>query len=528
MAACVLCAPASAFQAPATQVQLGEFQGMRSGSALGMLRTGPAGTQVLIRSAGPAEGSPGPWTEGRFSVATGINPAFSQEALLAGVNRGLPAGSEATDLGFGAVSTGGDLFPPIAHNGSFSPMPGGWVAISFQVDERPSPAVEPYGTPGSALRSVHDSGRNAADAVLSYYAEGNEGVAAPLVHATVVEQTGDQMGVPSGASSRLAGLDLSMGVIAGDPLAQRSPLFAPVRGLFYFTFMRDWLEDSANAAFVAGWQQTHGAAPDARTIYRMDWNTPAAPLAWSGPAVEFSEDELFGSAGAPHTGVELDAISVLTLGSMNRVVFSTTAASGQADQVMGYDRGSMGSWSGGQPLRNESGQLVSEQMGLNTLGGFATTIDDVRGLCTWDPAESAELDGAVGTAIDHPGLGQFGGPLGLSVNRSRSSDQDTKKPKKAIEIPERIDLHVTGLDPMGFAKVLFFLDHGPFQSSVQKMLVGVSSNGPGKLTASLTLNSGPVPLTPGTAGQDIHVVALAISNTVPMMIESSWVCVLAP
>ena len=99
-------------------------------------------------------------------------------------------------------------------------------------------------------------------------------------------------------------------------------------------------------------------------------------------------------------------------------------------------------------MRTETGQLVSDQMGLNR-GGSQTTLDDVRGLCTWDPPEAANPDGAIATPIDHAGMGVVGNKLGLSVNRSRSFEGklDAKtKPKKAIELPERIDMQVTGID----------------------------------------------------------------------------------
>jgi len=525
----LLAGPALALQgSSATQVQLPEFQGMRSASAMGMLRTNAAGVQVLIRSAGPAAGMPGAWSEGRFSVATGVNPDFSQAALLEGLNRSLPSAMLASSLGFGGISTGGDVFPAIQSDGMFGPMPGGWVALSFQVGERDDTATNPYGMPGSSLRSVATSGRNAADAVISYYAEGNEGVASELVDAVVVEQTGDQMGVPATASSELSGLDFAMGTIASDPLGARAQLFAPVRDRFFFSLSKEWLEDAGNAPFVVAFQMVHGIDLDARTVYRMNWNDTASPLAWSAPEVEFSEAELFGAAGAPHIDKELDAISVFLAGPFERLIFSTTAESNSPDQVLGYDRWSMGPWSGAQPLQTMSGQLVSDQIGINK-APFQTTIDDVRGLCTWDPHETANPDGAVGTAIDHAGLGNYGPKLGLSVNRSRSSDKEVKVPKKPAAIPERMDLQVTGLDfEAAGGTVMYFADFGPLASSAQDMLLEVQDVSAGSLTASFSYPVGPVPLAPATAALDLHVIVLAIPNDKPKNIRSSWTTVIAP
>ena len=528
---CLLAAPTFAVQQAATQVPMTEYQGMRSGSALGMLRSTPAGSRVLIRGAGPVLGAPAPWSSARFSVPTAVNPDYSDAALLAGVNHGLGTLPLAATVGFGSISTGGDMFPPVQANGWLGATSGAWFALSFQVAERANPGTDPYGTPESSLRDLQSLGHNVSDAVLSYYDEGNEAIATELVNAVAVEQTGEQMGVDGGADSELMGLDFAMGAIANDPLGVRVQLFAPVRDRIFFSLQKEWVESSANAGFIAAFQAVNGIQLDARTIYGMNWNTMAAPLAWSAPKVEYSEDELFGASGVPHLGKELDAISVFRTGGADRVIYSTTADSGSPDQIMIHDRAAMGTWSGEVPLRTETGQLVSEQMGLN-LGGFQTTLDDVRGLCTWDPPEAANPDGAIATPIDHAGMGVVGNKLGLSVNRSRSFEGklDAKtKPKKAIELPERIDMHVTGIDFGGSGgTVSFFADFGGLTSSQNKLILKTVSLPAGATTASLSLDWDLGMISASGTSSHLHFIALAVPTKKPAVVQTSWTAILNP
>ena len=529
---CLLSAPSLAVQGqPATQVPMTQYQGMRSGSALGMLRSAPAGSQLLIRAAGQVAYAPAPWSAERFSVPTVTNPDFSEAALLAGVNRGLGTLPPATTLGFGSLSTGGDMFPPVQANGWLDSSTGAWFALAFQVAERANPGLDPYGEPESVLRDLQSLGHNVSDAVLAYYDEGNEQIAGELVNSVVVEQTGEQMGIAAGADSELMGLDFAMGAIANDPLGVRVQLFAPVRDRLFFSLQKQWVESPANAGFIAAFQAVNGIQLDARTIYGMNWNTMAAPLTWSAPKVEYSEDELFGAFGAPHLGKELDAISVFRNAAANRVIFSTTASSGSPDQVLIHDTIAMGTWAGEVPMRTETGQLVSEQMGLNR-GGSQTTLDDVRGLCTWDPPEAANPDGAIATPIDHAGMGVVGNKLGLSVNRSRSFEGklDAKtKPKKAIELPERIDMQVTGIDfGSSGGTVSFFADFGGLTSSQNKLILKTVSVPAGATTASLSLDWDLGMISASGTSSHLHFIALAVPTKKPAVVQTSWTAILNP
>ena len=415
-----------------TQWQTTQMQGMFTNAPVGlMLSTSTVPNLLTVRSPGVVSGPPTEWTVARFGPPTASHPDYSTATLLAGLNRAPHNLPDAATLEFGGFSTGGDVCPSLASDGRLM-ISNSWYFLSVTVGSSQPGHV--FGNSGSALSSVAEPER----AILSYYAEGSTGIDASLVNSTLVEQTAAQVGFPVGSTVKLTGLDWGMGAISVDPNSLRSLRFAPVRDRVYFSVSNAWL--AVNPSFFA-WQDTVPVPMDARTIYSMRWVVPgglAAPY-WAAPEVAVTSEELFGAADGPT--VELDAISVFMRPAPHnimRVVYSTTRACTPPDELLAYDRGTMGGATrpGPVPLRTASGAPVSGRMGLKT--SPETDIDNVTGTCGADPE--------AGVPGDCYGVGMSGlipggkRPLGLAVCRSISSTGPAYAPTDVV------DMQVSGLD----------------------------------------------------------------------------------
>lgn len=422
--ACLPAGPLMAMQEPATQWMLNQRQGMHSAAPVGVLLQNTTGLDdVLIRSAGSPQGMPGPWSAQRFGAAGSEFPDFTAGELLAGVNRSNTKPNTMTDLGWGSVSTGGDVKPAIQINGVMDPDVV-WHLLSVVVADKGNPQIKKYGSAGSTLESL----TRPVGAILSYYLLDSAGLDTSLVHSTAVEQTAAQVGIVGAAAGRIAGIDWGMGAIASDPGGIRSVEVAPVRDRIYFSFTEAWALTNANLfEFVGagGSSETVNAA----TIYMMDWQSDAeGSWGWDNFRVAYSEAELF---GASSTGIEIDAISVYAHTPLqttpetyrvNRVVLSTTLASQSPDQLLGWDsmNGSIA-----QPLKNTDHQLISEQLGVRGVGNTdGTDLDDVTGTTGTDP-EGGATSGSLGIAMASlPLPGDTSEAMGISVFRAIESTTD--------------------------------------------------------------------------------------------------------
>src|SRR5687767_1155966 len=147
-AAGFLCAPALA-QTPATHFTVNQMQGMMSNAAVGFVRSDPSGTtELVVRGAGTQTGAPTQWSVARFGVASEFHPDYSQATLLAGINRLVPPNEAATTLGFGGISTGGDICPQIDTLGRLQ-VGNSWYFLSVTVGAQASST--PYGLPGTVF-----------------------------------------------------------------------------------------------------------------------------------------------------------------------------------------------------------------------------------------------------------------------------------------------------------------------------------------------------------------------------------------
>ncbi|MCP3915944.1 MAG: hypothetical protein GY711_10350 [bacterium] len=417
----LLSSSAHAAQAGATQWQPNELHGMFANAAAGVLVEDQiGGGELLVRAAGKAAGPATEWSTARFGAAGEAFPNYSSAALLAGLNRNVFS-QHATSIGFGGFSTGGDVCPSIDVQGHLL-LSERWYFLSVTVGEpAPSQPTPVYGVPGSTLRGLADPER----AILSYYLEGSAGIEGSLVDATTLEQTWETLGMSNASTADLVGIDWGTGAISVDPSGTRSAWLTPVRDRFFFSFTSDWI--AANPDFYPLDPTTNQPLfQDSATIYSMRWvQASAGPgWEWSAPEVAFSSQELFGANAAT---TELDALSVYwnevepVTSSTYRVVLSTTIASGSADQLLGFDRASMGTNPAvvAQPLKTLNGDPVTAKLGLRR-GVGATDVDNVNGTCGSDP-EAGTLNGtlAIPVARLDPSIPTL---FGLSVYRGISAE----------------------------------------------------------------------------------------------------------
>ena len=399
--------PAAAL-AQGTQWQTNDMQGMFTGASVGIISNSSAADgAVLIRSPGVVNGPPGEWSEARFGAVSYEHPDYSKAGLLFGIKKLVNGAPLTTTLGFGGISTGGDVCPPINALGELQLL-SSWYFLSVTVGARPFST----GVPGSVLSNL----ANPTQSILSYYAEGSTGINSNLIDSTVAEQTSAQLLGPSTpANFDVSGIDWGMGAISVDPYGRRSLAFAPVRDKFYFTLTAAWL--NANPQFVAA---ATAFVLNPATIYVMqwDWDNVLGGWAWTVPTIAVAADDLLGVYD--HAGEEIDALSVYARAGtypVMRVVFSMTRSAYPPNQppgyqLLGYD---LANSSPAMPLKTISGILVAENLGLIITGG-PTEVDNVTGTCGGDP-EGGVLDSVVGWAMASLGAGS-GQTLGLSVYRS--------------------------------------------------------------------------------------------------------------
>lgn len=446
LAALVHVAPALA-QPQSPQWQANQMQGMWTNAAFGLVARGSSGVgDLVIRAAGPTLGPPTPWSVARFGPATPTHPDYSMASFLEGFNGLLHGGSDANTIGFGGLSTGGDVCPPIDATGRLM-LGNSWYFLSISVGD--SGASHVYGQPGSALRSV----TKPEQAIVTYYLDGSTGIDGTLVNATVVEQTGAQLGYPPSSTVKVTGLDLGMGLISSDPNSTRSWLVAPVRDRLFFSIDEAWL--AQNPDF---WIDSDGLGNfvplDARTIYVMKWalDSTSAAWTWSTPEIAFSSLELFGEDDGPHKAI--DALSVYAppnQPNVRRVVFSTTLASNSPDELLGFDRANSALVAvPAQVLRTASQARISQRIGLNT--AVSTDIDNVTGTCGGDP-EAGVLSRLVGIPMscvdDDPAA-----PLSIATFRSSTPG--------ALGAPALDLVHITasGIEVLDSANAVVLFEFG--------------------------------------------------------------------
>lgn len=404
-------APASAQTSP--QWQANQMQGMWTNAAFGLVTRQVNGVgDLVVRAAGPTLGPPTPWSAARFGPATPTHPDYSMAALLEGFNSLLHGGPDATTIGFGGLSTGGDVCPPIDATGRLM-LGNSWYFLSVSVGDSGTSHV--YGQPGSALRSL----AKPEQAIVTYYLEGSTGIDGTLANATIVEQTGAQLGYPPSSTVKVTGLDLGMGLISSDPNSSRSWLVAPVRDRLYFSLDETWL--AQNPQFLIDSNGLGAFVPlDARTIYVMKWalDAAAATWTWSAPEIAFSSSELFGEDDGPHKAI--DALSVYAPpdpSNVRRVVFSTTLASNSPDELLGFDRANSTLVAvPAQVLKTASHVRVSQRIGLNH--AVSTDIDNVTGTCGGDP-EAGVLSRMVGIPMSCD-QGNHATPLSIATFRTKA------------------------------------------------------------------------------------------------------------
>jgi len=509
---CLTTSPTLAQSGGGAQSLVTEMQGMMTAASVGIVaQTPPAGStpgssQVVIRSPGVVSSPPAAWSEARFGDVSLSHPDYSDAALLLGFNQlvSLPQ-YQATSLEFGGISTGGDVCPLIDSYGRLQ-LSQTWYFISVSVKRKPGPSPV-YGQDGSVLRSL--AGDAPERALLSYYAENSIGIDESLIDKTVAEQTSVQLGYPAASTVDVAGVDWGMGSISVTPDSQRSHLFAPVRDCFYFTLTKDWILD--NSAFVA----LSSVPLESSVIYCMTWQPS---LSWSVPFVALGEDELFGVGN--ELPIEIDAISVYLpggiAGSTRRVVLSTTLASGNTDQLLGYDAQHMPN--GALPLRTSGNNLVSERMGLITVGSILER-DDVDATCGTDP-HAGVADGVIGTPMTRLVDAELK-PFGLSMYRSITGPSTSPL--------DLVNLQANGLDlgPGAAGEVRFYVGF-PTQHQVSNLKgipdtwfwLGAAPVPPGATTASFDY--------PGNLPFSSHVSVGAFLYRYPSSdpVRSSWVTVL--
>jgi hypothetical protein len=441
----LLASSSFAFQS-ATQYQLGQRQGPQSVSSAGLVVESTSTMDLLVRSPGVITNPPTEWSTTRFGGPTAIYPDFSETALLLGMNRDV-VGVAMSSIEFSGISTGGDVCGEIFIDGSMNLA--GWYGLSITLDRKAT--GQTYGVAGSTLRSL----TNASGSVVSHYFAQSTGLDVALVDSTVVEQTDVQMGYASSDNLDIKAMDWAMGAITGDPTGVRTGAIAPVRDHFYFTVSAACV--AANPNYVSGSSGTN-LLLRTDTIYAMEWTAQAAPesFGWSAPYVAYSATTLFGTAN-PTPPVEIDAISVYNLpnSSIDRVVFSATAASALPNQIMGYDGYLFGPTTVlAQPLKDIFGDLISDKLGLAdaTLG----TPDDIDSICPIDP-EAGQYNGALGTPVKVININED--EFGLAVYRSLELTGETSNVDSTNGTPSYIDsmcLQATGLPSADSESIVLF------------------------------------------------------------------------
>jgi len=400
---------AVAVQATSTQWMLSDRQGMNSVSPVGLLVGSGSSRESLVRSSGVQTTRPGQWSTARFGATDENSPDYSPAALLAGLNRSLATGaSAATELELAAFSAGSDVCGSISTSGNLSAN-NGWYGLSISL--APKPATESFGLAGSVVRSLD----NPHGTLVGYYLEGSAGIDSNLIDSTAIEQTDVQLGFSSTEDVDIQGADWAMGAIANDPDGSRTGIIAPTRDRLYFTVSEEWA--TANSGHLV-----QGPGPSFYTltlgnIYLMKWEDQGGgTFGWSLPEEAFPWSELVGTA----TPIEIDALSVYYKEQIptptERVIFST-AGHTLADQIMGYDRAVMQTANPAGhavPLRNPSGVLVSDELGLE-IDPIKDYPDDIDSMCAIDP-EAGLLTGALGFALSQTG-GSSIDEFGLSVYR---------------------------------------------------------------------------------------------------------------
>lgn len=420
-------ASTSAAQASSHQWVLGERQGQNSAAPLGLLHRSALDTQVLVRGSGTVSAPPAEWSSERFGMANAVAPDFSTTALLQGLNRGTPAGLEATSFELASMSSGGDVMPTFLPSGEmvFSPATA-WFTLTVNV----APKASTTGLPGTTLRSLETT----AGDVISYTAEGSTSFDPELVDATYIEQTVDQQGFDDNDTD-LVGLDWNMGLIATDPFSQRSMLFAPVRDKFYFSVTREWETKNPGHLVISPTSQIMQLEPNA--IYVMQWQPDmAGAFEWSAPTMAFSPAQLWED---PEADNAIDALSVYEPpNGTTRVILSTDLASNAEDQLMVFQPGTTAL---ATTLRTVNGKAFSEELGLKPM--TAVDPDDVDGTCGRDP-EAGIYSGSIATPL---GGTHVDGKAELGLSAVISAELGPKD-----QTLWNLDLHATGLviDDMSF------------------------------------------------------------------------------
>ena len=275
---------------------------------------------------------------------------------------------------------------PIVNSSGVVAVNNLWYALAVTVAPR---VTGLHGTSGSLLRSLSSAGK-ATRTILSYYADGNVGVADAYVDATMVEQFPSGTAVPANAS--IQGLDFGMGVFSVNTNGQGAPMFQ-LSNRLYFAVTPAWaIAATSNGLNAWDPEASVWLEIDARTVYMSEWMGPSNPMGWSTPTVCVRGD----LSGLGLEDLEaIDGLSFTRRGTIDQVTFSTDRmrSAGMRDEILVYQR--------------VSGQTTVSTRPLQvSVGGTAVPIstrysldseDDINAICAWDPENSGNHSSAIGT-----------------------------------------------------------------------------------------------------------------------------------
>lgn len=373
------------------------------------------------------------WANGGFVVDGVESPDYSTEAIRAGVVRAAIGGLEPEVFELGSFSTGGDVMPLVDSAGVMVELNDAWWFCSA--------TLRNAGVVGT-VRQAWSSLANPSASVVTYYAEGNDGVSPLHRDSLMVENLPEEWGLGALGVGEVTGLDLGGGFVSYFPDLARTNLILDEdrQDVLYFTLTRSCADSfstlfaALDAANLDDPHHPNGAAvqplePDSATVYRMRWMEVEGVLGWHQFAVAFHRAELFseehdglGANGLPapeeFPALEIDALSVDWRAEADfraQVIFSTKDVADSngpggnpiENEFMIYSKG----WFEDQPNADAQAQVArvttaSSDDRLSTKMGINSDIqsgerNDVNGICTGDP----------GTEGDSPFSECFGIPV---------------------------------------------------------------------------------------------------------------------